>query len=228
MKRFFSLVTMAGAALSVLTLLFSCAPVTLYTINMDYLPPETSAPASGRAGNIPITVAAFIDTRAIDDTMRIGTVELSDGKTIPVLPKQLRPADTVTNGVRKCLSEEGYSLSPQRPAWDLKAGSIDQGLGPVLLIGGSIDRLEVVCLKGGIKKTYRTDVKLTIVFADAKGARILRTTEAAATSSLVHVTFSEEILGEQISTALSKAIRQVCSDGKTIPQVLEQMAQEQR
>lgn len=228
MKRFFSLVATAAAALSVLIFLFSCAPVTLYTVNMAYLPPETSVPATGRAGTIPITVASFIDTRAVDDTMRIGTVELSDGKTVPVIPKQLRPAETVTSGVRTCLSEEGYSLSPQRPAWDLKAGSIDRGLGPVLLIGGSIDRLEVVCLKGGIKKTYRTDVKLTIVFADVGNARILRTTEAAATSSLVHVTFSEEILGEQISTTLSKAIRQVCSDGKTIPQILEQMAQERR
>lgn len=224
MKRFFSLVATATAAL----LLFSCAPVTLYTVNMDYLPPETAAPATDRAGSIPITVATFIDARAIDDTMRIGTVELPDGKAIPVLPKQLRPVETVTNGVRQCLSEERYCLSPQRPAWDLRADSIDSGWGPVLLIGGSIDRLDVVCLKGGIKKTYRTDVKLTIVFADVGGAKILRTLEAEATSSLVHVTFSEEILGQQISTALSKAIRQVCSDGKTIPQILEQMAEERR
>jgi len=226
MKRFFSLVTTAGTVLLVVALLFSCAPVTLYTVDMGYLPLETPASATARVGGIPITVAGFIDTRDIDDTMRIGTVELSDGKTVPVLPKQLRPADTVTDGVRKCLSAEGYRLSPQRPAWNLQIDSIDKGWG-TLLIGGSIDRLEVVCLKGGIKKTYRTDVKLTIVFADVKGARILRTMEAAATSSLVHVSFSEEMLGEQISTALSKAIRQVCSDGKTIPQILKQMAKKQ-
>ncbi|MBA7565301.1 hypothetical protein ES708_06977 [subsurface metagenome] len=52
--------------------------------------------------------------------------------------------------------------------------------------------------------------------------------EAAATSSLVHVSFSEEILGQQISKTLSKAIEQVCGDGKTIPQILEQMARERR
>ncbi|MDO9515870.1 MAG: hypothetical protein Q7J01_07215 [Syntrophales bacterium] len=226
MKRFFSLAVAAGMALSVLTLFFSCAPINLYTVNMGYLPPEMSAPATAKAGNIPITVAAFTDARQVEDTMVIGTVVLSDGKTIPILPKRLRPVDTVTDGVRECLSAEGYSISPENPAWNLQSDSIDKGWG-TLLIGGSIDRLEVVCDKGGIKKTYRTDVKLTIVFADVRGARILRTMEAAATSSLVHVSFSEEILGQQISAALSKAIRQVCGDGKTIPQVIEQMAKKE-
>jgi len=190
---------------------------------MGYLPSEGFAAATGRAGDTPITVAGFIDARKVEDTMVIGTVVLSDGKTIPILPKQLRPVETVTGGVRKCLSAEGYTLSTESPSWNLKSDSIDKGWG-TLLIGGSIERLEIVCHKGGIKKTYRTEVKLTIIFADVKNAKILRTMEAAATSSLAHVSFSEEILGQQISEALSKAIRQVCSDGKTIPQILEQMA----
>jgi len=225
MKRFFSLAVAAGMAVSVLTLFFSCAPVNLYTINMGYLPSEGSASGTGRAGSTPITVAGFTDARKVEDTMVIGAVVLSDGKTIPVLPKQVRPVDTVTDGIRKCLSAEGYSLSPENPAWNLQSNSIEKRWGTIL-IGGSIDRLEVVCHKDGIKKTYRTDVKLTIVFADVKSARILRTIEAAATSSLVHVSFSEEILGQQISKTLSKAIRQVCGDGKTIPQILEQMERE--
>ncbi|MBW2559399.1 MAG: hypothetical protein JRE40_00945 [Deltaproteobacteria bacterium] len=226
MKRFFSLATAAGVAWLVVPLFFSCAPINLYTVNMGYLPAEGFASATGRAGNPPITVAGFTDARQIEDTMLIGTVVLSDGKTIPILPKQLRPVDTVTDGVRKCLSAEGYSLSPESPSWNLQSDSIEKGWGTVL-IGGSIDRLDLVCHKDGIKKTYRTDVKLTIVFADVKGARIVRTMEAAATSSLVHVSFSEEMLGEQISKTLTKAIRQVCSDGKTIPQILEQMAKKQ-
>jgi len=223
MNRFFS---RAVTALAVSMLLFSCAPVNLYTVTMQYLPPETAAPAAAKAASIPVTVAAFNDAREIDDTIRIGTVVLSDGKEVPILPKDRRPAETVTDAVRKCLSEEGYSPSPETPAWNLKIDSIDKLWGTAFLIGGTIDRLDVVCHKEGIKKTYRTDVKLTIVFADARGARILRTTEAAATSSLVHVSFSEEMLGQQISATLSKAIRQVCSDGKTIPEILERMAGE--
>ncbi|MDD5722742.1 MAG: hypothetical protein PHY29_03280 [Syntrophales bacterium] len=219
MKRFFSLAVTAGMALLVLPLFFSCAPINLYTVNMGYLPPETFA--TGTSESASITVAGFIDARDIDDTMRIGTVVLSDGYTIPVLPKHLKPVDTVTDGIKKCLSAEGYSLSQENPAWNLQSDSIEKRWGTIL-IGGSIDRLEVVCHKDGIKKTYRTDVKLTIVFADVKNARIVRTMEAAATSSLVHVRFSEEIMGEQISKTLSKAIRQVCGDGKTIPQILEQ------
>lgn len=226
MKRFFSLTVSVPVALLVLTVFFSCAPVNLYTINMGYLPSEGSATGTSGAGNTPITVAAFTDARAIDDTMVIGTVVLSDGTTIPILPKQVRAVDAVTDGIKKCLSAEGYPLSPENPAWNLQSDSIDKLWGTALLIGGSIDRLEVACHKDGIKKTYRTDVKLTIVFADVRGARILRTMEAAATSSLVHVRFSEEILGQQISETLSKAIRQACGDGKTIPQILEQMTRE--
>ena len=226
MKRFFLLAAAALMALLVLTLFFSCSPINLYTVNMGYLPPEGSAATSARVVSVPITVAGFTDARKMDDTMVIGTVVLSDGKTVPVLPKYLRPVNAVTDGIRKCLSAEGYSLSPETPAWNLQSNTIEKQWGTVL-IGGSIDRLEVVCQKDSVKKTYRTDVKLTIVFADVKGARIISTIEAAATSSLVHVRFSEELLGQQISEALSKAIRQVCGDGKTIPKILEQIAKKQ-
>lgn len=223
MNRFFSRGATAGMVLAVVTFFFSCAPVNRYTVDMGYRPPEGSAPATVGAGSIPITIAGFTDARDTDEAMRIGTVVSPDGKTIPVLPKHLSPVDAVTDGIRKCLSAEGHSLSPETPAWDLRGDSIDKLWGAALLIGGSIDRLEVVCHKNNLKKTYRTEVKLTVVFADIKGARILRTMEAAATSSLVDIRFSEEILERQISEALSKAIRQVCGDGKTIRQVLEQM-----
>jgi hypothetical protein len=216
----------AGTALLVVLFVCSCAPVNLYTVNMGYLPPETAIPPTGEEENITITVAQFTDARDIDDTMRLGAVILSDGKKIPVLPKKRRPAETVTDSVKKCLSRKGYFISSESPAWDLQSKSIDKLWGTALLIGGTIDQLEVICHKDTVKKTYETNVKLSIVFADLYNAKILRSMEAAATSSLVHVTFSEEMLGEQISQTLSKAIRQVCGDGKTIPQIIEQMARE--
>lgn len=227
MRPFFSRATRAGAALLIAMFACSCAPGNLYTIKMGYLPAETAIPMTGKEGNIAITVAQFTDVRDIDDTMRLGTVVLSDGKTIPILPKDRRPVETVTDSIKKCLSAQGYVLSPQNPAWNMQSESIDKLWGGEILIGGTIDRLDVICHKDGIKKTYQTDVHLTIVFADIPHARIVSTIEATATSSLVHVRFSEEMLGQQISETLSKAIRQVCEDGKTIPQLYDQIAREQ-
>jgi len=226
MNRFRLCAVAPGLALLLTILLSSCAPVNLYTISMKYLPQDTPPSSSVRGGTIPVTVATFIDARDIADTIRIGTVTDSDGREIPVTPKERWPAEAVTSGVRQCLAEEGYSLSPESPAWDLRSDSIDKLWGTVLLIGGSIDRLEIVCHKEGFKKTYRTDVKLTMVFGDARKGTILRRTEAAAASSLEHVSFSEEMLGEQISKTLSKAIRQVCADGETIRRILEQLKRE--
>ena len=225
MKRFFSLVAVTGLALLIPALLFSCAPVNLYTINMRYTSPETPPTRTAGANSPPITIARFIDSRKVEDTLIIGTVVLPDGDTIPVLPKYSKPVDAVTDGIRKCLSAEGYSLSREIPAWNLESDSIEKSWGTAL-IGGSIDRLEVVCHKEGIKKTYRTDVKLTIVFADVHNARIVRTMEAAATSSLVHVRFSEEILEEQINKAFANAIEQICGNGKTMSEFLGHLAKE--
>lgn len=220
MKRL-SLAVTVGMALTLLTVVFSCAPTNLYTITMSYLPSEASVPEA-RKGARSITVAGFTDARNIDDTMRLGTVIRSDGTSIPVLPKYRRAAEVVTDGIKMCISAQGYSLSPQSPSWDLKRDSIDAGWGN-LQIGGSIDRLEVVCRKDDIRKTYQTDVKLTVVFADVRNRRIIRTMEATATSSLTHIRFSEGLLGEQISTTLTQAIRQVCADGKTMGEMLEQV-----
>jgi len=216
-----SRVVTVGMALILFTVVFSCAPANLYTITMSYLPSETSVPEI-RKGDQSITVAGFIDGRHIDDTMLLGTVIHSNGTSIPVLPKYRRAAEVVTDGIKTCISAQGYSLSLQNPSWDLKRDSIDPGWGN-LLIGGSIDRLEVICRKDNIKKTYQTEVTLTIVFADVHGKRIIRTMEATATSSLTHIRFSEGLMGEQISETLTQAIRQVCADGKTIREMMEKV-----
>lgn len=216
-----SRVVTVGMTLILFTVVFSCAPANLYTITMTYLPSETSAPEI-RKGEQSITVAGFIDGRNVDDTMRLGTVIHSNGTSIPVLPKYRRAADVVTDGIKTCISAQGYPHSLQSPSWDLERDSIDTGWGN-LLIGGSIDRLEVICRKDSIRKSYQADVTLTIVFADVRNKRIIRTMEATATSSLTHIRFSEGLLGEQISETLTQAIRQVCADGKTIREMIERV-----
>jgi len=118
---------------------------------MNYTPSEIAAAKADDMGNVQLTVARFIDSRNIKDKMIIGRVVSADGGTIPVLPKYLKPVDVVTFGIRDCLSAEGYSLSPEIPAWDLQSDSIEKRWGTIL-IGGTIDKLEVVCNKDGIRK----------------------------------------------------------------------------
>ena len=223
MKRYFSLITGAGIAALTLILLFSCAPVNLYTINMNYTPLKTAAARADDTGNVQLTVARFIDSRSIKDKMIIGRVVSPDGGTIPVLPKYLKPVDAVTGGIRECLSAAGYSLSPEIPVWDLRSDSIEKRWGTVL-IGGTIDKLEVVCHKDGIKKKYRANVKLTIVFADARNARIFRKMEIETSPSLVHVRFSEKMLEEQINKALSASIERVFGNRETMQKIIGETA----
>ncbi|MBW2630319.1 MAG: hypothetical protein JRC90_00910 [Deltaproteobacteria bacterium] len=221
MKRYFSLIS--GTGIAALILLTSCAPVNLYTIDMNYTPSETAAVRADDTGNVQLTVARFIDSRSIKDKMVIGRVVLPDGGTIPVLPKYLKPVDAVTAGIRECLSAAGYSLSPEIPVWDLRSDSIEKEWGAVL-IGGTIDKLEVVCHKDGIKKEYRADVKLTIVFADAHNARTFRKIEIETSPSLVHVRFSEKMLEEQINKALSDSIEQVFGNRETMQKIIGETA----
>lgn len=225
MKRYFSLIAGTGIAALTLILLFSCAPVNLYTINMNYTPSETTAAKADNTGAVPLTVARFIDSRSIQDKMIIGRVVSPDGGTIPVLPKYLKPVDAVTGGIRECLSAGGYSLSPEIPVWDLQSDSIEKRWGTVL-IGGTIDKLEVICHKDGIKKKYRADVKLTIVFADVRNARIFHKMEIETRPSLVHVRFSEKMLEEQINKALSDSIEQVFGNRETMQKILGETARE--
>jgi len=221
MKRYFSLIAGTGITALTLIFLFSCAPVNLYTINMNYTPSETVAARIDNTGNVQLTVARFIDSRNIKDKTVIGRVVSSDGGSIPVLPKYLKPVDAVTAGIRAYLSTAGYSLTPEIPVWDLQNDSIEENRGDVL-IGGIIDKLEVVCHKDGIKKNYMADVKLTIIFADARNARIFRKMEIETSPSLTHVKFSEKILEEQINKALSDCIEQVFGNRKTMRKILEE------
>ncbi len=225
MKRYFSLIPGTGITALTLILLFSCAPVNLYTINMNYTPSETAAARADDTGAVQLTVTRFIDSRSIKDKMIIGRVVSPGGGMIPVLPKYLKPVDAVTGGIRECLSAGGYSLSPEIPVWDLQSDSIEKRWGTVL-IGGTIDKLEVICHKDGIKKKYRADVKLTIVFADARNARIFHKMEIETRPSLVHVRFSEKMLEEQINKALSDSIEQVFGNRETMQKILGETAGE--
>jgi len=189
---------------------------------MNYIPSKTIATGTDNIKKIQLTVARFIDARNIQDTMLIGTVESPDGGMKPVLPKYSKPVDTVTAGIREYLSAAGYSLSPQIPVWDLKNDSIEKRWGSVL-IGGTIDKLEITCRREGVKKNYQANVKLTVVFADVRNARIFHRMEIETSPSLIHVRFSEKILEEQINKALSDSIEKVFGSVETIQNIIGEL-----
>ncbi|NQU03270.1 MAG: hypothetical protein HQ589_03890 [Syntrophaceae bacterium] len=198
----------------------SCAPVTLYTIDLRYSQASTSVPRVTEKGDkFRVTVARFNDMRNVEDKLVIGSVVKPDGKKIPVLPKYTKPVDAILKGMQAYLEDSGYNVSSETPQWDLKKESIDKEWGDVL-IGGSIDDLEVVCLKGSLVKKYNTKVKFTVYFADVKGGKIFYKITVETKPSLEHVRFSEEMLAKQINGGLTEAIEKVF-EGREIYQKIQ-------
>jgi hypothetical protein len=91
------------------------------------------------------------------------------------------------------------------PAWSLQESDIRKEWGK-LLIGGSIDELEVVCQKDIPIKTYDSRARVTMVIADVQTGKIIHHVSTDSSNSLEHVYFSEEMLGQQISSAITEAV----------------------
>ncbi len=83
-----------------------------------------------------------------------------------------------------------------------------------LVIGGSIDELEVICRNEGAGVQYNTRVKLHVVFADVQRKTILHTTTLENTATLKHLMCSGELMQEQINGALSMAIEKIAENGE--------------
>ncbi len=184
---------------------FSCAPITQYSVNMRYDPefPQVAA----KADNPEFMVANFIDARKIEDTLVIGKVVRS-GINIRVFPKYKTASDTVTASFKTFLARDGYFVSESKADWDLKpAGVIKANKG--ILIGGSIDELEVICRDELPLRKYAAKIKLTVVFADRRDGNIFYTTSSESSSSLEHPFFGQDKMQEQINITLAGAIERV-------------------
>ncbi len=198
----------------------SCAPVSLYTIDLRYSPTSTSVSQVTEKGKkFRVTVARFNDIRNVEDKMVIGKVVKPDGKKIPVFPKYTKPVDALLKGMQAYLEDVGYDVSSETPDWDLKKDSIDEKWGEVL-IGGTIDDFEVICLKGIPVKKYNTKVKFTVYFADVKRQKIFYKIAVETKPSLEHVRFSEEMLAKQINGGLTEALEKVF-EGREIYQKIQ-------
>jgi len=201
---------LAMASACVLLSLHACAPV-LYHADLKYEPTNEYPKLEKIKPDFTMTIALFNDMRQIDDTIRMGKVSTADGTIVPVLPRYTKVADAVTAGIREYLYKSGYEISTQSPPWDLKEDTIDKNWGRIL-IGGSIEDLEIVCEKSIPVKTYQSKVKLALVFADIPKKRIFYHTRVESKAALKDVFFSEKILTRQINGAYAEALEKIFDD----------------
>jgi hypothetical protein len=191
-------------AVIVAIILVGCTPA-LYSVDMKYVPTRSFPKTQVVTQPIALTVAAFQDARKVADNMLIGRVIKPNGEQIRVLPKFVKPSQAVTEPIKEFFRQAGYRVAAESPVWDLQEAGINKGWGPII-IGGSIDELDIVCQNSLTVTKYQAKVKLTIYFADTVTGKIFHTLTTDSSTSLDHVLFSEEMLAQQINTALAGAI----------------------
>ena len=200
-------------------LIWGCAPA-LYSVDMKYVPTKPMPEPKGQEKKIKITVAAFEDLRKVSDTMLIGRVIKPDRQNIPVLPKFVRPPVAVASALKDVFRKAGYQVAADTPRWNLKEESIRKEWSPIL-IGGSIDELEVICEDKVTIKKYRAMAKITVILANTQTSKIFYKVSAKSSVSLEHILFSEERLEEQINTALSDAIEKIFEGNEITAKILD-------
>ena len=205
--RINSSIKIAFPVMGSLFLLFfvtACTP-TLYSVDLKYMTSAAAPPAAAGGQKFIMTVAAFNDARPGGKDLLIGRVTTSMGGLTHVIPKNMKPSTAVSTIVKDFLVKSGYQVSVTMPAWNLKEGNVRKEWGK-FLIGGNIDELEVVCQNDIPIKTYDSRARVTIVVADVQTGKIIHQVSAASINSLEHVYFSEGMLEQQISSAITEAV----------------------
>ena len=205
--------------LCLMGMLSGCAPK-IYNVNMRYEPTKVIPPAATDAKKYSFTVASFTDQRKMEDTLLIGRVIKSNGTPIPILPRYIKPTDAVAAALRDVFVQSGYTVAPSRPAWDLNEATIRPEWGKIL-VGGTIDTLDVTCVETFLMKRYNATVRVTLIFADAQKKKIFYRLVSESSSSLDHLFLSEARLESQINSVLSDAIEKAIEGPETVRQIRE-------
>ncbi len=205
-----------------------CAATGIYSINMNYNAENASIPSYIKPGykalQSIIHVVEFTDTRKIDDPLVIGRVIEKNGMKVLVLPKHTRPTQAVAQGVREYLRKAGYNVSSVGPKWDLREETIPQIVASKLLIGGAIEEMEINCRRAFPTNTYSTKMRMTLYLVDPVNKRILNQITVQATTSLDHVLFSEDRMGDQAGMAVGDAIEKIF-EKKELAQAIQEALQ---
>ena len=204
-----------------------CANTKLYSVDMRYdavdalIPPYLKADDKMR--DTIITLVEFTDTRKIDDPIVIGRVVEKDGMKVLVLPKYTKPTRAVAIGIKEYLVKAGYKVDGKIEQWNLMEDTIPKVNGKII-IGGNIEDLDFTCRKGFPTDSYKTNIKLSIVFADAVKKQIFYKSAVESNSQLEHVFFSEERMADQVNIALSGAIEKAFEDRTVAQKIKEAIA----
>jgi hypothetical protein len=192
-----------------------CAGPNIYSVNMYYDAEQAIIPAylstDVKISDEVVSVAELIDTRQIDDRLVIGRVVEDDSTKVLIFPKNVKATKTISNGIKKYLRKAGYKVTEKTEQWNLKEENIPQGDSRVL-IGGNIEELEISCRRGFPTSSYKSNIKLNVVFADMAKGKIFYKTTVESSYSREHVLFSENILGEQADIVLADAIEKLFAD----------------
>jgi hypothetical protein len=202
-----------------LFLLYGCAPQ-MYNVNMRYESTKVIQAAATDGRKYSLTVASFTDRRKMDDTVLIGRVIKSDGTPIPILPRYVIPTEAVAAALRELLSKSGYAIAPDRPTWDLNEKTLKPEWGKIL-VGGTIDALDITCIEMFTMKRYSAKVRVTLLFADVQTKRIFYRVVSESSSSLDHIITSEKKLESQINGVLSDALEKAVEGPETGRQIQE-------
>ena len=200
-------------------MLSGCAPK-IYNVNIRYESTKTVPSVLTDGRKYSLTVTSFTDLRKMEDTLLIGRVVKSDGTSILILPRYLRPTDAVAAALRDVLTKSGYTVSPARPAWNLNEATIRPEWG-TLLIGGTIDALDVTCVETLTMSQYSAMARVTLIFADVQNKKILYQITSESSSTLDHVFLSEARLESQINGVLSDAMEKALEGPETARQLRE-------
>jgi hypothetical protein len=228
----FRLVVLRNNLLGIAVLVF-CLSITgcatrLYSVNMNYDAEKANIPAylkaDNKGGNAAITITEFVDIRKGEDQMVIGRVVEKDGMKTLVMPKHAKPTQAVAFGIKRYLVKAGYKILSSAGQWDLKEQTIPK-VDSKLIIGGSIDELEITCRKGFPTDSYKAGMKLNLILADAVKGKILYRSSVESNSSLEHVSFSEARLAEQLNIVMGDAIEKVFEDRKFAQKLKEAMTE---
>jgi hypothetical protein len=219
--------------IAVLGLLFLNLGITgcasrLHSVNMNYDAEKANIPAylknNNQGRSAEITLAEFVDIRKGDEPMVVGRVVEKDGMKTLVLPRYTKPTQAVSSGIKKYLTKAGYKTSSVAGQWDLKEETMAK-VKSKLIIGGSIEELELICRKGFPTDSYKALLKLNLVLADPAKGKILYRSSVESNTSLEHVSFSEARLEEQINIALADAIEKIFEDRKIAQKLKEALAE---
>ena len=190
-----------------------CATTGIYSVYMGYDAEHAVVPSylkpDQKALQSIIGVAEFTDTRKIDDPLVIGRVIEKNGMKVLVLPKNTRPTNAVAQGVRQYLRKAGYNVSGVGERWDLREETMPQAVNSKIMIGGAIEEMEITCRRDFPTNAYTTKMRLTIYLADTVNKKILHRATVESTTSLEHVSFSEDRMGYQDDIALGDAIEKL-------------------